>query len=98
MLTQRVDKLQIVVDGNYHKFTASEDAGRLREMLLATGERELVEASPMDRIWGVGFNPANAGRNRERWGLNLLGKALMRVRTRLSEEAAGPDEKDRKEI
>ncbi|MBE3042418.1 NADAR family protein, partial [Candidatus Bathyarchaeota archaeon] len=51
--------------------------GRLRAALLGTGEREIVEASPMDRIWGVGFGAKNAGSRRERWGLNLLGKALM---------------------
>ncbi|CAN9093874.1 unnamed protein product [Alternaria alternata] len=48
-------KLEIVTQGTYHKFTISDDAENLRRMLLATGERELVEASPFDRIWGVGF-------------------------------------------
>ncbi|KAJ4377788.1 hypothetical protein N0V83_000618 [Neocucurbitaria cava] len=80
-------KLQIVIDGTYHKFTISEDAENLRAMLMATGKRELVEASPRDRIWGVGFAEKNAGENRVRWGQNLLGKALMRVRERLREEA-----------
>lgn len=79
-------KLQIVIDGNYHKFTASEDADNLRNMLLATGKRELVEASPRDRIWGVGFTEKNAHANRHRWGKNLLGKALESVRKRLAEE------------
>lgn len=60
--------------------------GSLRETLLGTGERELVEASPFDRIWGVGFKPADAAANRRRWGLNLLGKALMDVRAMLKEE------------
>ncbi|GFP55931.1 N-glycosidase R617 [Trichoderma asperellum] len=58
----------------------------LKETLLRTGERELVEASPFDRIWGVGFKPADADANRQRWGLNLLGKALMEVRDMLKEE------------
>jgi ribA/ribD-fused uncharacterized protein len=58
----------------------------LKALLLATGERELVEASPMDRIWGIGFGEKNAGRARRHWGLNLLGKALMDVRKRLREE------------
>lgn len=80
------DKLQIVIDGNYHKFTISEDAENLRAMLLATGTRELVEASPRDRIWGVGFGEKNAHANRHRWGLNLLGWALEVVRERLVEE------------
>ncbi|KAL2131566.1 hypothetical protein VTI74DRAFT_4890 [Chaetomium olivicolor] len=56
----------------------------LKELLLRTGDRELVEASPMDRIWGIGFGAARAGTvGRERWGLNLLGKALMAVRGEL---------------
>ncbi|KAK3341140.1 hypothetical protein B0T25DRAFT_573546 [Lasiosphaeria hispida] len=52
----------------------------LRQLLLSTGDREIVEASPMDKIWGIGFGTAEADRSRGRWGLNLLGKALMRVR------------------
>lgn len=83
-----LDKLRIVEEGNYLKFTVSEDAESLRAMLLVTGERELVEASPRDRIWGVGFAEKDAERNRVRWGQNLLGKALMSVRARLREEGA----------
>ncbi|KAI1174670.1 hypothetical protein F4777DRAFT_553029 [Nemania sp. FL0916] len=63
-----------------------------REVLLATGDRELVEASPMDRIWGVGFGAQNAPANREKWGLNLLGKCLMEVREQFRRE----DEEARK--
>lgn len=63
--------------------------GGLRALLLATGERELVEASPMDKIWGVGFGAERAESERERWGLNLLGKALMSVREKLRAEEAG---------
>jgi ribA/ribD-fused uncharacterized protein len=83
---------RIVEEGNWWKFTnGTGDAGgdaerRLKERLLETGERELVEASPSDRIWGIGFGRNNAEANRGRWGLNLLGKALMRVRERLREE------------
>lgn len=76
-----------------HKFSVSEDAGNLRKWLLATDERELVEASPLDRIWGVGFGEKNAGANRHRWGQNLLGKALMEVRTRLREEESAEGKK-----
>ncbi|KAL7919074.1 hypothetical protein ACQKWADRAFT_302268 [Trichoderma austrokoningii] len=57
--------------------------GSLKETLLGTGERELVEASPFDRVWGVGFKPTDAEANRRRWGLHLLGKALMDVRAML---------------
>lgn len=60
--------------------------GVLKDRLLATGERELVEASRGDRVWGVGFNAKDALSRREEWGLNLLGKALMRVRKRIREQ------------
>lgn len=83
--TWKAKRLQIVIDGNYLKFTQDPN---LREQLLDTGSRELVEASPRDRIWGIGFGAKNAGKTRGRWGLNLLGKALMRVREQLKEEAA----------
>lgn len=79
-------KLDIVIQGNYYKFTISDDAQKLRRLLLETGERELVEATPVDRIWGVGFTEKEAEKNRYRWGQNLLGKALERVRERLREE------------
>lgn len=89
-----VEKSRIVEEGNYLKFTVSEDAERLRRMLLGTGVRELVEASPMDRIWGIGFGERNAGANRQRWGQNLLGRALMVVRRRLREEGKNVKEGD----
>ena len=62
-------------------------APSFRDVLLATGIRELVEASPFDRIWGVGFAAKGAERNRRKWGLNLLGKCLMEVREQFRGEA-----------
>ena len=59
------------------------------EALLATAGTELVEASPMDRIWGVGLSSEDPRiQDPATWrGQNLLGKVL----TRLSEDllAAG---------
>jgi len=58
---------------------------RLREFLLGTGDRVLVEASARDTIWGIGL-AADDGRaaRPEHWrGLNLLGFALMEVRHQL---------------
>lgn len=77
-------RYKIVVRGNYLKFTQNLD---LKELLLKTGDRELVEASPRDKIWGVGFGKENAGARRADWGLNLLGKALMEVRGKIREES-----------
>lgn len=82
------DKLRIVEEGNYWKFTCSKEREQLKKDLLATGDRELVEASPYDQIWGIGFAAAKAEANRETWGENLLGVALMNVRRRLREEEA----------
>ncbi|KAK1962075.1 DUF1768-domain-containing protein [Colletotrichum sublineola] len=48
---------RIVREGNLLKFRC---APELRRKLLATGERELVEASPLDRVWGIGFSPGEA--------------------------------------
>lgn len=50
--------------------------------LLETGDAVLVEASPLDKIWGIGLARDNAdASNPKKWkGLNLLGKALMAVR------------------
>jgi ribA/ribD-fused uncharacterized protein len=70
------------VAGNLAKFGEHRD---LRDFLLSTGEKVLVEASPYDRIWGIGMTATNAGVERpSAWrGLNLLGFALMEVRERL---------------
>ncbi|KAI1503720.1 hypothetical protein F5X99DRAFT_406720 [Biscogniauxia marginata] len=61
-------------------------APSFRAVLLATGDRELVEASPYDRTWGIGFSAKNAEQSREKWGLNLLGKCLMEVREEFRKE------------
>ncbi|QOV35233.1 NADAR family protein [Streptomyces ferrugineus] len=76
------ERFRIVVEGSIHKFSAHPD---LREFLLATGERVLVEASPVDRVWGIGLAASDDGAgDPERWrGPNLLGFALMAARGRL---------------
>jgi hypothetical protein len=62
----------------------SEHAGLLRRFLLETGERELVEASGTDCLWGAGITTSAAERHTGKWpGLNLLGQALMEVRADL---------------
>lgn len=81
-------KQGIVEDATYFKFTKGErESGEeLKTWLLGTWERELVEASPYDRIWGIGFVEKEAEGMRERWGENRLGLALMSVRGRIREE------------
>jgi ribA/ribD-fused uncharacterized protein len=77
-------KYEIVVEGNKAKFSQNDE---LKEFLLSTGDAILVEASPYDRIWGIGLYPAQAAKGTvDQWrGLNLLGCALMEVRDRLRE-------------
>lgn len=76
-------RFDIVVDGNREKFGQNE---RLRDFLVGTRKRVLVEASPRDRIWGIGMGKDHPhARTPSRWrGLNLLGFALMVVRSELS--------------
>ena len=44
-----------------------------------------LRLSPNDKIWGIGFNSEEAMNHVDEWGNNGLGKALMRVRSRLKE-------------
>lgn len=75
-------KFEIVLTGNMAKFTQHPD---LKQQLLATGDRIIAEASPYDKIWGIGMAPTDSrARNPANWkGQNLLGRILMEVRSRL---------------
>jgi ribA/ribD-fused uncharacterized protein len=75
-------RFEIVVRGNLAKFSQNE---AFKEFLLNTKNRVIVEASPDDRIWGIGIAADNPdAKNPRRWaGTNLLGFALMEVRARL---------------
>lgn len=75
-------RFDIVVRANLEKFQQNEE---LKEFLLSTGKRVLVEASPVDKIWGIGMAEDNEHvENPFKWkGLNLLGFALMEVRSQL---------------
>ncbi|WP_410659816.1 NADAR family protein [Amycolatopsis sp. lyj-112] len=75
-------RYDIVVDGNLAKFRQHAD---LREFLLATGDKVIVEASKMDLVWGSGVarDDKNATRPDYWRGQNLLGFALMEVREQL---------------
>lgn len=79
------NRFEIVVNGNYHKFSQCPE---LKEYLLATSDRIIVEASPVDTIWGIGLSKDSKDiENPARWrGINLLGFALMEVRRRLQLE------------
>lgn len=81
----RANARRFVTEGNYAKFTQHV---RLRDFLLSTGDSILVEASPLDKIWGIGLKGDHPdARNPERWlGTNLLGFALMDVREQIKHE------------
>ncbi|TVY51198.1 N-glycosidase [Lachnellula cervina] len=72
----------IVQQGNFLKFSQNPE---LKAILLGTGDKIIVEASPSDRIWGIGFDAEHAAGKEKEWGKNKLGEALMRVRKRLNE-------------
>jgi ribA/ribD-fused uncharacterized protein len=78
-------KYEIVKEGNFHKFNQNK---KLKAYLLSTTDRVLVEASPCDKIWGIGLPQAsNLILNPYTWnGLNLLGFALMEVREYILED------------
>ena len=74
---------KIVYEGNKLKFTQNES---LLETLLGTGHKTFVEASPSDKIWGIGMteNDPNAVHPNKWRGLNLLGQILTQLRDELS--------------
>ena len=75
-------RFDIVVQANFAKFSQHPE---LKNFLLATKDRILVEASPVDKIWGIGLAQDQVHiQDPSQWqGLNLLGFALMHVREQL---------------
>ncbi|MGW2227428.1 NADAR family protein [Streptomyces formicae] len=73
------ERFGIVVEGSVHKFTSDP---ALRDFLAGMGRRVLVEASPLDRVWGIGLAADDPrAQDPTRWqGANLLGFALMAAR------------------
>lgn len=56
--------------------------GKLAVKLLRTGQKRIAEASPSDSVFGIGLSPSNPlAQDPANWnGLNLLGRALEKVR------------------
>jgi hypothetical protein len=78
-------KLDIVYQGSYHKFTQNP---ALKKELLDTVPKTLVEASPVDKIWGIGLSIDDPRRlDTRKWpGENLLGFTLTYLRENLLAE------------
>ena len=76
------ERSAIVLQGNLAKFSQHPKA---LDVLAETGTSILVEASPYDRLWGIGMGATDPGASDPaRWrGLNLLGFVLMATRQRL---------------
>lgn len=74
-------RYRIVLLGTVAKY---EQNPELRRLLFGTGDLTIVEASPEDPIWGIGMGSGDPNvLDRRRWGLNLLGKAIMEARALL---------------
>jgi len=78
-------KIKIVHDGTYLKFSQHPE---LKKYLLSTGNKIIVEASPYDRVWGIGLSETDPKRfDPKLWrGQNLLGFIITQVREQLKED------------
>lgn len=76
---------RIVEEGNFYKFSSN---GDLLQHLLNTSGTSLVEASPYDKVWGVGLAESDPRiHDRSQWlGSNKLGFTLEKVRQRFETE------------
>lgn len=83
--TWKKNRVKIYKEHCFAKFTHNE---HLKEALMNTVGKTLVEASPSDKIWGIGMHKSEAlVTPPNKWkGLNLLGKILTEIRDELLNE------------
>jgi ribA/ribD-fused uncharacterized protein len=74
------ERYEIMKESVYLKFSQNENLSRI---LLETNNCNLYEASPYDKLWGIGIGVKDAVKGMEHRGRNLLGKILMEVRSML---------------
>lgn len=73
-------RYDVVKRGLRERFQQNPD---LKEYLISLKDYQLVEASPYDRIWGIGYEADEAMDNIDNWGQNLLGKILTELANEL---------------
>lgn len=73
-------KYDLIKKGLREKYNQNPD---LKELLTKNNDCIFVEASPYDRIWGIGFNENTVPLNINNWGENLLGKILTELSNEL---------------
>lgn len=76
------DKIETIADYVLEKKFKSSEA--LRTLLQSTGGRCIAEAASRDTIWGIGIGVNSAQRGKAWRGRNLLGRSLMRVRSKVA--------------
>ena len=83
----------IVLRGNIAKFSQNEE---MHVALENTGTRRIAEASPHDKVWGIGLiaSDPRAASPTSWCGLNLLGQALERTRDSLRQNTSGGTQPD----
>jgi ribA/ribD-fused uncharacterized protein len=74
-------RYNIMIEALRLKFNQNEE---IKKKLINTESKILYEASKYDKIWGIGFNDIDAIKvQKNKFGENLLGKALMEIRSEL---------------
>jgi ribA/ribD-fused uncharacterized protein len=75
-------KINIVRQANFLKFSQNSD---LKEIMINHKDLILVEASPVDRVWGIGLHfSSDLVLNEKNWkGKNLLGECIMYARNKI---------------
>jgi len=71
------NRKRILEEGIFLKFSQNCE---LKKMLLDTKNKYIANCSHADNIYGIGYNMDEALSCQDKWGQNLLGKALMNIR------------------
>ena len=75
-------KYNIMLNGLRFKFSQNQS---IKQILINTNTKNLYEASPYDKIWGIGYSALNAiNVDESQYGENLLGKALEALREEIN--------------